>query len=122
MQLSMDGCNVNWKFYYNLFQECKGEELPDLLNIFSSSSDIYWSCSLHVVHGRCEKGAKGSGWNFGNTLRSLWQIFYDTPARKENFIQISSNELFPFRFCQHRWVEDIEDAEQALKIWPYVNK
>ena len=52
----MDGCNVNCKFYHNLFQECKGEELTDLLNIFSSSSNIY--CSLHVVHGRFEKGAK----------------------------------------------------------------
>ena len=33
MQISMAGPNVNWKFYHNLFQECKGEELPDLLNI-----------------------------------------------------------------------------------------
>ena len=31
----MDGPHVNWKFYHNLFQECKGEELPDLLNIGS---------------------------------------------------------------------------------------
>ena len=46
----MDGPNVNWKFYHNLLQERKGEELPDLLNI--------GSCSLHVVHGSFEKGAK----------------------------------------------------------------
>ena len=42
MQISMDGPTVNLKFYHNLFQERKGEELPDLLNI--------GSCSLHVVH------------------------------------------------------------------------
>ena len=42
VQISMDGPNVNWKFYHNLFQERKGEELPNLLNIFSSSSDICW--------------------------------------------------------------------------------
>ena len=41
VQISMAGPNVNWKFQHNLFQECKGEELPDLLNIFSSSSNIY---------------------------------------------------------------------------------
>ena len=29
VQLSMDDPNVNWKFYHNLFQERKGEELPD---------------------------------------------------------------------------------------------
>ena len=49
----MDGCNVNWKLYHSLFQKRKGEELPDLLNI--------GSCSLHVVHGSFEKGAKDSG-------------------------------------------------------------
>ena len=48
MQISMDGPNVNWKFYRNLFQERKGGELSDLLNI--------GSCSLHVVYGSFKKG------------------------------------------------------------------
>ena len=42
VQISMDGCYVNCKFYHNLFQERKDEELPDLPNIFSSSSNMYW--------------------------------------------------------------------------------
>ena len=50
VQIFMDSPNVNWKFYHNLFQERKGEGLPDLLNI-----------SLHVVHFSFEKGAKESG-------------------------------------------------------------
>ena len=53
VQIFMDGPNVNWKFYRNLFQERKGEELPDLLNI--------GSCSLDVVHESFKKGAKESG-------------------------------------------------------------
>ena len=110
----MDDPNVNWKFCHNLFQKCKGEELPDLLNI--------GSCSLHVVHGSFEKGAKESGWNLGNTLCSLWQIFHKTPARREDFIQITSSDLFPFQFCQLRWVAGTKVAEQALKIWPHANK
>ena len=78
VQISMDDPNVNWKFYRNLFQECKGEELPVLLNI--------GSCSLHVVHESSKKGAKEYGWNLGNTLHSLWQIFYDIlPERKVLF-------------------------------------
>ena len=40
----------------------------------------------------------------------------------EDFIQIAGRNLFPLRFCQHRWVEDIEVAEQALKIWLHLNK
>ena len=87
VQISVDGPNVNWKFYHNLFQEHKGEELSDLLNI--------GSCSLHVVHGRFEKGAKESGWNLGNTLCSLWQIFRNTPAKRNDFIQITGSDLFP---------------------------
>ena len=53
MQISMDGPNINWKFYHNLFKERNGEELSDLPNI--------GSCSLHVVHGSFKKGAKESG-------------------------------------------------------------
>ena len=90
VQISMDGPNVNLKFYHNLFQERKDKELPDLLNI--------GSCSLHVVHGSFKKGAKESGCNLDNTLRSLWQFFYHTLARREVFIQITSSDLFPFDF------------------------
>ena len=42
VQISMDGPKVNWKFHHNLFQERKGEKLPDLRNVFSSSSNMYW--------------------------------------------------------------------------------
>ena len=44
----------------------------------------------------------------------LWQIFHDTLARREDFSRAV--------ICQHRWVEDIKVAAQALKIWPHVNK
>ena len=37
VQISIDGLNVNWRFYHSLFQEHKREELPDLLNIGSYS-------------------------------------------------------------------------------------
>ena len=114
VQISMDGHSVNLKFYHNLFQECKGEELPDLLNI--------GCCSLHVVHGSFKTGAQECRWNLGNILHSLWQFFYDTLARRKVFLQITGSDLLPLWFCHHRWAEDIKVAEQALKIWPHVNK
>ena len=55
--ISMDGPNVNRKFYHNLFQERKGEELPNLPNV--------GSCSLHFVYVSFKKVAKESGWNLG---------------------------------------------------------
>ena len=67
MQIFIDGPKENMKFYHTLFQELKGEELLDFLNI--------GSCSLHVVHKSFKKGAKESGWNLGNTLHSLLQFF-----------------------------------------------
>ena len=51
-----------------------------------------------MVHGNFEKEAKESVWNLGNTLRSLLQIFHDTPARREDFIQITGSDLYPFGF------------------------
>ena len=80
------------------------------------------SCSLHVVNERFEKRAKESEWNLGNILRSLWQIFHVTPAKREDFIQITGSDLYPFQFWQHKWVEDIKIVEQALEIWIHVNK
>ena len=91
VQISMDGPNVNWKFYHNVFQERKSEELPELLNI--------GSCSLHVVYENFEKGAKQSEWNLGNTLLFLRQIFHATPARREDFIEITGSDFFPFSFA-----------------------
>ena len=58
VQISMDGPNVNWKFFHNLFQERKGEELP-ACSLYLAVLPIYiGSSSLHVVHGRFGKGAK----------------------------------------------------------------
>ena len=45
MQISMAGCNVNWKFYHNLFHERKGKELSDFLNIYSK----FFQYILNVV-------------------------------------------------------------------------
>ena len=76
LQVSMDGPNVNWKFYTDLTKERNLEELPQLLNI--------GSCGLHIVHGGLQKGVNESGWKLGHLMRSLWQLFHDTPARRED--------------------------------------
>ena len=114
IQVSMDGPNVNWKFYRSFCEERKAAELPDLLNI--------GSCGLHVVHGSFQNGAKESGWNLANILRALWQLFHDTPARREDFNHITGTNVYPLQFCPHRWVENVRVAERALHIWPHINK
>ncbi|KAJ8043765.1 hypothetical protein HOLleu_11016 [Holothuria leucospilota] len=114
LQVSMDGPNVNLKFYRDLENERKTEELPGMLNI--------GSCGLHIVHGSLQKGVTASGWNLASLLRALWQLFHDTPARREDFFQITGSSIFPLQFCPHRWVEDAKVAERALPMWPNVKK
>ena len=60
LQVSMDGPNVNWKFYTDLTKERNSEELPQLLNI--------GSCGLHIVHGGLQKGVNESGWKLGHLM------------------------------------------------------
>ena len=99
LQVSMYRPNVNWKFYTDLTKERNSEELPQLLNI--------GSCGLHIVHGGLQKGVNESGWKLVHLMRSLWQLFHDTPARREDFVKLTGSTVFPLKFCPHRWVEDV---------------
>ena len=114
LQVSMDGPNVNWKFYTDLTKERNSEELPQLLNI--------GSCGLHIVHGGLQKGVNESGWKLGHFMRSLWQLFHDIPARREDFVKLTGSTVFPLKFCPHRWVEDVVVAEWAHQMWPNIKK
>ena len=114
LQVSMDGPNVNWKFYTDLTKERNSEELPQLLNI--------GSCGLHIIHGGLQKGVNESGWKLDHLMRSLWQLFHDTPVRREDFVKPTGSTVFPLTFCPHRWVEDVVMAERAHQLWPNINK
>ena len=107
----MDGPNVNWKFYTDLTKERNSEEL---LNI--------GSCGLHIVHGGLQKGVNESDWKLGHLMRSLWQLFHDSPARREDFGKLTGSTVFPLKFCPHRWVEDVVVAERAHQMWPNIKK
>ena len=114
LQVSMDGPNVNWKFYTDLTKERNSEELPQLLNI--------GSCGLHIVHGGLQKGVNESGWKLGHLMRSLWQLFHDTAARRKDFVKLTGSTVFPLKLCPHRWVEDVVVAERAHQMWPNIKK
>lgn len=111
LQVSMDGPNVNWRFYNLLQQEINetGEDVPTLVNI--------GSCGLHVVHNAFKKGANESQWNVEDVLSSLHWLFVDSSARREDYTEITSNTVFPLKFCKHRWVENVPVALRAQHIW-----
>ena len=113
IQVSMDGPSVNWKLLESIAEErISNEQYPKLLDI--------GSCSLHVVHGAFRSGMKQTNWGIDLLLRSLYNLFNETPARREDYTKITGCKVFPLQFCGHRWLEDKKVAERALEIWPQI--
>ena len=114
VQLSMDGPNVNWATYELLNTDLQTEVGRAPLNI--------GSCGLHVLHNAFRLGFSQSGWEIEHSLSSLYWLFKDSPARREDFIHVNASacEVFPKKFCSHRWVENVPVVERALEVWPHV--
>lgn len=110
LHVSMDGPNVNHKFFKDLNAERASAGYPDLLNV--------GTCSLHTVHGSLK--CTTIDWKIENILRSLWQVFHESPARREDFVRETGSSIFPLSFCATRWVEDVKVAERAVFIWSNV--
>jgi len=114
IQLSMDGPTVNWKLYSILCDEIIDEDSAKPLNI--------GSCGLHIVHGAFMDGAKKSHIGVDTLLSSLYWLFVDSPARREDFNEITGTNSYPLKFCKHRWLENQPVAARALEIWPSIVK
>lgn len=112
LQVSMDGPNVNWKFYKQLQDRLSSVENSSLLNI--------GSCGLHVVHGAFRDGSVCSTWPVQKLLQSLYRLFKDTPARREDFMTETGSDTYPLEFCAHRWVENVRVVDRALLVYPSV--
>ncbi|CAH3149087.1 unnamed protein product [Pocillopora meandrina] len=114
LQLSMDGPNVNWKLH-ELFQELISEvdeNAPILVNV--------GSCGLHIVHNAFKAGSKASTWSIQEVLSSLHWLFVDSPARREDYTEITSSVVFPIKYCKHRWLENLPVVVRAQEIWKEV--
>lgn len=117
VQISMDGPNVNWKFFDNIRQKILDDYNSQLLNI--------GSCGLHVVHNSFKTGAEKTEWGLSSLLSSLYYLFKDSPARREDFTTLTvkgSSTLFPLKFVSHRWLENVPVCERALEIMDQVVK
>ena len=112
IQLSMDGPNVNQKVFKDLSGLVQEQVNHILLNI--------GSCGLHTIHNSFKSGAEASGWEIIDVLSSLYYLFKETPARREDFLTITGNSKLPLKFCGHRWLENVPAAERAIEIWPHI--
>ena len=111
LQISMDGPNVNWKFYRDMCRELfddPGGPKPVELG----------SCGLHIVHGAFKYGCTASEWDLKSVLWSMYQLLKDSPARREDYESITSSTMYPLKFCAHRWVENVTVAQRAIDVLP----
>ena len=106
----MDGPSTNWAFLNLLTSDREAEELPKLLNI--------GSCGLHIVHGAFKTVFEC----VENTLKGCYNLFHDSPARRDDYVSVSGSDIFPLSFCATRQVEDQIVADRLLSIWDNVVK
>ena len=50
-------------------------------------------------------------------LSSLYYLFKDAPARREDFVTISGSTLMALKFVSHSWPENVPVCQRALMLW-----
>ena len=109
IHLSMDGPSKNWKVY-ELTQEKRIEDnLSPLENL--------GSCGLHSVSGALGTVLKCSTWPLKKVFKSMFNLFHDSPARRDIYMNINSSDKFPEKFCPTCWVANEHVAEVAVNVW-----
>ncbi|XP_063218747.1 uncharacterized protein LOC134529009 [Bacillus rossius redtenbacheri] len=109
IQVSMDGPSVNWKFF-KLLQENMRKE-------FNFECIDVGSCGLHTLNNSFKKGESATEWGISSVLTSLYSLFKDAPARRDDFEKLSTTHKMPVKFCSCRWLENVPSAERALEVW-----
>ena len=109
LQVSMDGPNVNWAFYNQLQKKIKLDHNTQMLNI--------GSCGLHIIHGAFKHGVDKCNWDMTSLLRSVHSMFNETPARREDYTEVTGSSTFGRNFCNTRWLENVPVAERVLEMW-----
>ncbi|KAK9955915.1 hypothetical protein ABG768_015756 [Culter alburnus] len=109
VSVSMDGPNVNLKFF-ELLQS-------DLNEMYGGAQLVsVGSCGLHTLHNAFKAGF--SMWQVEKLLRAMHILFNNVPARRKDYVTVTKSSVFPLSFCGHRWLENLPVVERALEVWP----
>ena len=112
-QISMDGPNVNKKFYQNITAD-RSEKL------FHALMDL-GTCSLHSINGSVKNGFKTEYMkNVKKVLTGVFQLLNSSPARRDDYQSITGSTTFALFFCATHWVENKRVAERLIEIRPNV--
>jgi hypothetical protein len=114
LQLSMDGPNVNWAFHKLIQDKLDLEYDVSLLEV--------GSCGLHTVHNSFRKGYETCGWEISDFLQSLHTLWKDCRSRRHDYETVTAGiagcDLWPLKFCKHRWLENVGPAQRATDLLP----
>ena len=75
------------------------------------------SCGLHIVHNSFKTGATVTERKVKALLPSLYYLFKDLAAKREDFFKVPGGTRLPLKFVNHRWLENEPVCERALQIW-----
>ena len=114
VQVSMDEPSVNWKFYKALNNQRDESKLPTLIDI--------GRCSLNIINGTFQSGSENIGWRIKKILKGVYQLFHDSPARREDYENVTGSTTYALAFCSTRLVESMKVASRAISIWPDIQE
>ena len=61
---------------------------------------------------------KKSGWTVGKTLKAMWKLLDESPARRDIYKSVTESDVYPLPYCGHRWCENENCANRAEIVWP----
>lgn len=121
LQVSMDGPNVNKKFY-KLLKAYLADDNSRTLVLLEMGS-----CGLHTTHNSFKTPFEHkfllTKWPIKKFLVAAFFLFYNTPSRRGDYIEANSKFAdikFPLRFCSTRWVENADVAHEGQIVLPYL--
>ena len=50
-------------------------------------------------------------------MKAIWKLLNESSAQREKYLALTDTILFPLPFCEHRWYENEDCAEQAELLW-----
>ena len=86
--------------------------------------NCYQSCSLHVIHAAFYTRVEATPWSIKKIVKVMWQIFSDSPEKKDIYIQETSLEEFSLRFVMFLltniiWCNSTATSEQGF-FWTWL--
>ena len=105
---------MNVKLLQVVQDDRKDKGLPHLLDI--------GTCGLHSLHGSFKTGIEKSEWEMKSLMKASFNILHDSPARWDDYENVTKSSKFPLLFCAVRWIEDVAVADRLIEVWPNIKQ